>query len=131
MSIERPPKEKPSFGVIVGRFQVHELHEGHMELFRVVRGLHNRVVVFLGVGRTGPTKHNPLDYEVRKRTIQVKFPDITVLPIPDKRSDIVWSKELDLRIEDVVNFGSVTLYGSRNSFRESYSGKHPVVELEL
>lgn len=28
---------KPSYGVIVGRFQCHELHDGHLELFRIVQ----------------------------------------------------------------------------------------------
>ncbi len=43
---------KPSYGVIVGRFQVNDLHDGHMELFRQVRSRHKTVVVFIGVHPT-------------------------------------------------------------------------------
>jgi len=124
---------KPTFGVIVGRFQVHELHDGHMELFRHVCGLHDRVLVFLGVAPTGPTKRNPLDFEVRKRMITALFPKVTCLPLKDKKSDTVWSHELDARIADAVQYGEVTLYGSRDSFIPYYNGKYKdhVQTLEL
>ena len=125
--------DKPSFGVIVGRFQCHELHDGHMELFRIVRGRHNRIIVFLGCNRVGPTRHDPLDFETRKRMVQAKFPDFTVLPLRDKKTDEEWSRELDSRISDAVGEvpAEVVLYGSRDSFAPFYHGSHPVKELEL
>src|SRR5579883_1402067 len=124
---------KPTFGVIVGRFQVHELHDGHLELLRQVCGLHDRVLVFLGVAPTGTTKRNPLDFEVRKRMITALFPKVTCLPLKDKKSDEAWSRELDARIADAVQYGEVTLYGSRDSFIPYYSGKYKdrVKTLEL
>ena len=122
---------KPSFGVIVGRFQVHELHDGHMELFRAVRALHNRIIVFVGVSPTGSTKRNPLDFETRKRMIQAKFPEFTVLPLKDTMTDEMWSKNLDDKIKEVVNYGSVTLYGSRDSFVPHYSGHYTPIQLSL
>jgi len=124
---------KPSYGVIVGRFQCHELHDGHMELFRIVRGRHSRVIVFLGCNRVGPTRHDPLDFEVRKRMIQAKFPEFTVLPLRDKKTDEEWSRELDSRISDAVGEvpAEVVFYGSRDSFAPYYHGTHPVRELEI
>jgi bifunctional NMN adenylyltransferase/nudix hydrolase len=124
---------KPSFGVIVGRFQVHELHDGHMELFRIVRGRHQRVIVFLGCTKVGPTRHDPLDFETRKKMVQAKFPEFTVLPLKDKKTDEIWSAELDERISDAVGEvpADVTLYGSRDSFAPFYHGKHKVKELEI
>ena len=122
---------KPSFGVIVGRFQVHELHDGHMELFRAVRARHNRILVFVGVSPTGSTKRNPLDFETRQRMIQAKFPEFTVLPLPDVMTDEAWSKNLDDKIHEVVNYGDVVLYGGRDSFVPHYKGHHRPVELAL
>src|SRR5271168_4896077 len=104
---------KPSYGVIVGRFQVNDLHDGHMELFREVRGRHNRVIVFIGIAPTDITRSNPLDFETRKRMIQSKFPEFTVLPILDVNSVEFWSQSLDKRISEVADFGDVTLYGGR------------------
>jgi bifunctional NMN adenylyltransferase/nudix hydrolase len=123
----------PDIGIIVGRFQVHELHDGHMELFRIVNSLHNRVVVFIGCTKAGPSRYNPLDFETRKRMIQAAFPEITVLPLQDKRTDEQWSRELDNRIDDVVGGtpANVTLYGARDSFVPHYHGKHKVKELTV
>ncbi len=122
---------KPSYGVIVGRFQVHELHEGHMELIRAVKGRHNRVIIFVGTSPNGMTKRNPLDFITRKAMIQAKFPDITVLLLPDVATDERWSEILDERIREVTGYGDVTLYGGRDSFVPHYSGSYHPVELTL
>jgi bifunctional NMN adenylyltransferase/nudix hydrolase len=121
----------PNFGVIVGRFQVHDLHDGHLELISTVRGLHNRVILFVGVAPTLATKRNPLDFITRMRMIKSKFPDVTVLQIPDMADDRQWSIELDKRIREVAQFGSVTLYGGRDSFVPAYSGQFTPVTLPL
>jgi bifunctional NMN adenylyltransferase/nudix hydrolase len=124
---------KPDIGIVVGRFQVHELHEGHLELFRIVKSRHNRVAVFLGCTKTGPNRKNPLDYETREKMIHDDFPDFTVHALQDKKTDEEWSRELDARIDDIIGGGpaSVTLYGSRDSFAPHYHGKHKVKELDI
>jgi bifunctional NMN adenylyltransferase/nudix hydrolase len=122
---------KPSYGVVVGRFQVNDLHDGHMELFRQVRTRHNGVIVFVGVHPAGLTKDNPLDFETRRRMIQAKFPDFTVLPLMDVRNDEMWSEQLDKAIASVVTFGDATLYGGRDSFVPHYKGRYTPVELTL
>lgn len=122
---------KPSYGVIVGRFQVNDLHDGHMELFRQVRARHNGVIAFIGVHPAGLTKDNPLDFETRRRMIQAKFPDFTVLPLMDVRNDEMWSEQLDKAIASVVTFGDATLYGGRDSFVPHYKGRYTPVELTL
>lgn len=125
--------DRPSFGIIVGRFQTHELHDGHTELFRVVKGRHNRIIIFVGCTKVGLTRHNPLDFETRKKMIQAKFPDFTVLPLQDKKTDEQWSKALDERIDDAIGGvpAEVILYGSRDSFAPHYNGRHKVKELEI
>jgi bifunctional NMN adenylyltransferase/nudix hydrolase len=122
---------KPSYGIIVGRFQVHNLHEGHLELFRQVSALHERVIVFIGVHPTGITRRNPLDFETRKKMIQAEYPDFMFFPLPDRGNDEAWSKDLDERIGEVVQYGTATLYGGRDSFTPYYHGKYKVHELIL
>jgi bifunctional NMN adenylyltransferase/nudix hydrolase len=123
---------KPSYGVIVGRFQVNDLHDGHMELFRQVRSRHNGVIAFIGVHPAGLTKDNPLDFAVRKAMIQAKFPEFTVLPLMDTRNDESWSKQLDDAIAAATSGpADVTLYGGRDSFVPHYKGRHEPVELAL
>lgn len=121
---------KPSIGVMVGRFQVHELHDAHLELFKIVRSRHDNVVVFLGIAPTGLTKYNPLDFIVRKKMIQKLFPDITVVPIADVNNDELWSQNLDSMLRS-LSWGDITLYGGRDSFVTSYKGSYKPVELPI
>jgi bifunctional NMN adenylyltransferase/nudix hydrolase len=121
-----------SYGVIVGRFQVNDLHDGHMELFRQVKARHDGVVVFVGNHPAGLTKDHPLTFEVRKRMIEAKFPDFIVRKLNDTRSDESWSKQLDAAIGDVIDGpAAFTLYGGRDSFVPHYEGKYTPVELTL
>ena len=101
---------RPSYGVIVARCQVHELHEGHLALFRGRKARHNRVIVFLGQKPIGSTYKNPLDFETRKAMIQAKFPEFFVLPLTDAANDFVWSKRLDDKIRELADYGDVTLW---------------------
>ncbi len=122
---------KPSYGVIVGRFQVNDLHDGHMELFRQVRSRHKTVVVFIGVHPAGLTVDHPLDYPTRKAMIQAKFPEFIVLPLRDTADDPSWSAQLDYALSSVADFGDITLYGGRDSFVPHYTGRYKPVELTL
>jgi bifunctional NMN adenylyltransferase/nudix hydrolase len=51
----------------------------------------------------------------------------------DKKTDELWSKEVDARIADVIGAvpADVVLYGGRDSFIPYYSGIHEPRELEL
>ena len=121
-----------NYGVIVGRFQVNQLHPGHLELFRQVSEKHDRVIVFIGVARTIPTRRNPLDFETRKKMIQAEYPDFIILPLRDEKTDQFWSDKLDDAIASVTNFTNhVTLFGGRDSFVPHYFGIHEVTQLEI
>ena len=121
-----------SYGVIVGRFQVNDLHDGHMELFRQVKARHDGVIVFVGSHPAGLTKDHPLNFEVRRRMIEAKFPDFIVREIRDTRSDESWSKSLDTMIGTAIEGpAEFTLYGGRDSFVPHYRGKYTPVELTL
>lgn len=117
--------------VIVGRFQVHELHDGQKDLINTVCQRHDRVIVFLGLSPLRNTTNNPLDFNTRRIMIKESFPDIEVYYVEDCNSNEVWSKNLDRQLEKWLKpHQTVTLYGSRDSFISSYSGKYPTCELE-
>jgi len=126
----RPANEKADVGVIVGRFQVNELHDTHKKLIQYVYDRHKRVIIFLGHSPLPCTQNNPLPYRSRREMIIEEFPHIDILYIKDINNDKIWSKTLDGFIEDQVGPNhSVLLYGGRNSFIWHYNGKHPTQEL--
>ena len=128
MKVKTP---RADVGVLIGRFQVPDLHEGHKRLIQHVVDNHQKVVIFLGLAPTRVTRNNPLDFESRKQMILQVFPTVNVLYIKDCNSDKAWSKTLDTQIVDVVGpTSSVVLYGGRESFKNHYTGKYPVIELE-
>jgi bifunctional NMN adenylyltransferase/nudix hydrolase len=65
--------------------------------------------------------------------IEAKFPEFIVVPIMDKKTDELWSQEVDARIADVIGAvpADVVLYGGRDSFIPYYNGIHEPHELEL
>lgn len=123
--------KKTDVGVLVGRFQVDNLHEAHIKLIKGVVDEHEKVIIFLGLSPARVTRNNPLDFESRKQMILDEFPDVNILYIKDNPSDEAWSKNLDEQIADLVGpTSTVTLYGGRESFIRLYHGKYPTCELE-
>lgn len=126
----QPTMPSADIGVIVGRFQVPELHEGHIELIESVRSRHQHVLIFLGINPgVLVTRKNPLDFASRKAMIQQRYPEIVVLPITDEPTDEGWSATLDAKIREITDPNSVLLYGSRDGFVPAYKGRYPVIEL--
>jgi bifunctional NMN adenylyltransferase/nudix hydrolase len=117
-------------GALVGRFQVHELHQAHIDLIQHVCDEHDKVIVFLGLSPLSNSANNPLDFQSRKQMLLDRWPNLNVLYVKDMPSDKVWSKRLDDQISDLVAPSqSVVLYGGRESFAAHYEGKHEVIEL--
>jgi len=126
-------EEKPALtdvGVLVGRFQVPELHQAHQELITKIASWHKKFLVVLGCSPTLVSRHNPLDFQSRKLMINAHYPELPVVPLMDHPDDHEWSKELDRRIREVFPVGTVTLYGGRDSFIPYYSGQFPCREVE-
>lgn len=124
-------KQKHDVGVIVGRFQVHDLHAGHVDLIQTVVDTHDKVVIFLGLSPLKVTPNNPLDFEMRRQMIQEMFPRVNVLYIKDVGNDEAWSRKLDEMVSDLCSPGqSVCLYGGRDSFIERYHGRYATEVLE-
>jgi bifunctional NMN adenylyltransferase/nudix hydrolase len=130
----REKTERTNVGVIVGRFQIADLTEGHNQLIEHVIKNHPKVVIFLGNSPAKGTRLNPLDFEARKTMVLEKYPNVTVLFISDIRLNKKWAEKLDNLINDWKSpSDTVTLYGSRESFAAGYregKGKYPVKEME-
>lgn len=127
----KPKEIKADVGVIIGRFQVPDLHDAHIDLIQTVVDRHPKVIILLGLSPCKTTYNNPLDFESRKQLILQRFPDVNVLYIKDECSDEVWSKKLDSQVEDLLGPNhKAVLYGSRDSFIPHYKGHLTVIELE-
>ena len=116
-------------GVLIGRFQVPEIHKGQRNTIEAVFARHKRVIILLGVSPVRISNRNPLDFLTRKLMIEKAFPKAIVMPIKDMPDDLNWSKAVDSHIEDAIGDMSVTLYGSRDSFIPHYFGRYKTVEL--
>jgi len=123
-------KDNTDIGVLIGRFQVPELHPAHKELVDKVAGWHKKVLVVLGCTPSLGTRRNPLDFQARKMMVNAHYPDVPVIPLMDQPDDVEWSRELDRRIREVFPVGTVTLYGGRDSFIPYYHGQFPCQEIE-
>jgi bifunctional NMN adenylyltransferase/nudix hydrolase len=129
-------KKASTIGVVVGRFQVDELHVGHQFLINKVRERHNRVLIVLGVGPLPTTCRNPLPFETRKALIQEVYPDVEVIPMVEHPSDHIWSLMLDDEIKEFVKafygpeYYNVQLYCSRDGMVDYYTGELPIEQLQ-
>lgn len=130
-TIMNPREAIADVGILVGRFQVHELHEAHRDLLDTVLQKHDRVIIFIGLSPLKNTVNNPLDFNTRKRMIHEAYPDIEVYYVKDNPCDETWSKALDREINQFLKpHQSAVLYGSRDSFIPHYSGSFETKELE-
>ena len=128
--MSKEEQERTDIGVLVGRFQVPELHQAHKELIDKIAGWHKKFLIVLGCSPTLVGRHNPLDFQARKLMINSHYPNLPLVPLMDHPDDHEWSKELDRRIREVFPVGTVTLYGGRDSFIPYYSGQFPCREVE-
>lgn len=135
MKAEKKARKIPFIdcGVIIGRFQIDTLTEAHRYIINTVKSKHSKVIILLGIPGITPvpsTRRNPLDFESRKQMILESFPNVIVSYVKDMKSDEMWSKQVDERINDLISpHQKVLLYGSRDSFIKYYSGKFDTKEL--
>lgn len=112
-------------GVVIGRFQVDDLHEGHLSLLSHVQERHDRFLVLLGVRISPSTQKNPLDFPLRQRMILSVYPTVQVLPVLDASSNEAWSINVDTAIRTAFSGSqSAIIYGGPDNNLDCYSGKH-------
>lgn len=123
-----------SLGVIVSRFSVPELHDGHLYLIDTVFSENEQVLVILGDNNAQPTTDYPLPFDIRNGMILEKFRNVFVKKVIDINDDFAWSKRVDLAIQAFLTENGdcefVTLYGARDSFIPSYKGSFDVREIK-
>ena len=100
-----------AIGVIVGRFQVHKLTEGHKEILDFVLS-QNHYMNILVLGNPPRdvrcTKNNPLPYVSRKRMIEEEYPGkFEICYKTDVMSDEEWSSDLDKQILAITNLSLI------------------------
>lgn len=119
--------------VVIGRFQVNELHEGHLALIKAAQQRHPHLLILLGCKPAGvpQDKDNPLDYKTRQTMLGNYFPEAIILPIHDCREDLEWSQRIDQAIATAYPAEAATIYGGRQSCLPHYQGRHHKRELDL
>lgn len=103
--------------IIVGRFQIPELHEGHIKLINEAKKNSDKLILFLGSRIVRSTK-DPLSFKMRKNVVQkyLRLND-EIYEIKDHKSDSVWRERFYNRVKELTNEEDVcTYYGSRDSF---------------
>ena len=113
--------------VVVGRFQVPELHPGHHHLLTTATTFHARLLVVLGDHGGLPTDRYPLPFEVRAAMIRQAYPDAIIVRLCNMPSDTQWCASLDALIAEHAGDDGAVLYGSRDSFLSCYAGKFPTM----
>lgn len=139
---------KIKVGVIVGRFQLPRLHEGHKNLINTVLKLSDKVLILIGQSPVKFSENYPLPFNLVQNTIINEYlsepenyfneilPDIDIQPIYDRpveKDYDPWSSELDDLLNSKYNSNhyDVTLYGCKDSFINKYSGKYKSIILDL
>ena len=124
--------KKPGVGVVVGRFQVDQLTEGHLDLLAKANE-HARMCIIIGV-TSQVTQDNPLDYPSREQMLRESYPRATFLPIHDQPLDKLWVQNLDQMVGSLYQFSEKTFYAGRDSgfvvAYESCMGKSRIVEVD-
>lgn len=112
--------------VIIGRFQVPYLHLGHIYLISYALQNYDKVVILLGTIEYKDEK-NPYEYDRRVKMINKVFPQVITHPLYDiPGDDVLWSQQVDM---EMIILKDPVLLHSRDSFKDHYKGKYPLVEI--
>ncbi len=113
-------------GVVVGRFQVDELTEGHRALLNLATESHKKMLILVGVRPAEASDTNPLSFETRRIMLIQAYPKATILSVRDMRSDEKWSRQVDALIQSAYTHDVKAIFHvGRKSFEPLYSGKYP------
>lgn len=114
-------------GVVIGRFQVHKLHDGHLDLIKKVAEQSDSVCILVGVSENRSGHRHPLDFITRKLMIEQSLATLnkplTILPIHDESNDETWAKNVDSLLKKTFLGADITLYDGSDGFSRQYSGR--------
>ncbi|NTW90104.1 MAG: NUDIX domain-containing protein [Candidatus Moranbacteria bacterium] len=111
--------------VVIGRFQVPELHDGHRHLIDTALSENDAILILIGTTKALPSARNPLPFSVRERMIRETYPEAVILETRDQPSNRGWSEDIDQVVTSLFPNHSAVLYGSRDSFIPFYEGSFP------
>ena len=119
-------------GVIVARFQVPKLHEGHRYIIDCVSKAHDDVLIILGTAPLSSDR-NALSFEMRKGMIEQEFPFkkfiiLSSNSLPSSHQER--SRIIDEMITAAFPDRDAVVYGSRDSFIHTYHGRFPKQEIK-
>lgn len=127
-------------GIIIGRFQVPELHQGHKYLIQSTINNFDDTIIFIGETKDKIlTAHDPLPFEARKRVIIENFPELNgkIYSLPDLGDWKAWVKQLDTRIEMLQTLNvipkdsNIYICGSRDSVPERYKEFNGIFDIHI
>jgi bifunctional NMN adenylyltransferase/nudix hydrolase len=122
--------DRKGVGVVVGRFQVAGLHDGHVTLI-CEAAKHRKLCIFIGVQPSQfGTRSDPLDYPTREQMMKEIYPQAQVYALMDRATHEGWSRYLDETLHALYPLDETTLYCGRDSFKDVYVGRHRVVEID-
>lgn len=115
-------------GIIVGRFQVPKLTEGHIHLIETALKEFQKVILFLGIPKEGKINlRNPLPFSIRSEMILERYPQIQVYKFRDLGDPPRWIESLDNLLTEISESDSeFIMIGSRDSYLEDYKKYSPV-----
>jgi bifunctional NMN adenylyltransferase/nudix hydrolase len=123
---------KQNVGVVIGRFQVPELHEAHQQLLQHVIEHSDLLVILVGVSPIdGYAPEYPLTFAQRVEVIRAFSVEVIrdfshehalILPVMDVPTNNEWSTQLDALLRGLFPTDVITLYGGRDSFIPHYTG---------
>lgn len=117
-------------GVVIGRFQIAALHEGHVALLSAVAAKSSRLVVLVGYSEAPLNRRDPLPVFCRMDAIRAVFPQAILVALPDHQDDKSWSATVDALLAPLATSGFV-IHGGRDSCLKHYHGRWPTEELLL
>jgi hypothetical protein len=122
-------------GVLVGKFQVPQLHKGHIYVINKVIEVNHQTIIMVGTGES--LVKYPLPFECVKDIILNEwriFGRTSVIPLYDTACNESWSKSLDDTLGALHGESAdITLYGGRDSFitNNQYTGKYKCQVIEV
>lgn len=131
-------------GIIVGRFQVPDLHSGHKSLFTKAGEKLSELteqyslIVGIGVSPLIGDKDNPLSYEMRHNVINYYLRNSSdfsednyqIIPILDVGNDGEWYAGVENLVKTMHPNTKIYFIGSRDSWIEKYKGSVEVLKIE-
>lgn len=87
-------------GVLIGRFQVPEMHEGHRFIVRQMLEQCDQVLVLFGSANRATSVKNPFSYRERRLSTFRLFPEVLMAPLNDYLyNDSQWMADVAATIE--------------------------------